>query len=94
MTLFHDRSSGEHVELGNFDPTSKDANYSGTAYQYKAGDKRNSKNVANLNGRNFADDAQIGVPNHATTDFREQPSPKNLKSFTPNDHRNNSGAWN
>jgi hypothetical protein len=108
MTAFHDRSTGDHVELSDtaFDPG--EGNYTGTAYQFSkqnpsTGDwKRNSRGVANMMGQNFAKDAAMQMPTGSTTDFKmpeksthpAMQETTQLWGFKPNEHDKQMGAWN
>jgi hypothetical protein len=100
MTTFHDRSSGDDVELSDtsFDP--KQANYSGTAYQFGRQDQttgevdRVGKGLADMLGKNMAADTEAKVPTGSTTDFKDPAPGARLANFQPNQHGNQMGAWN
>lgn len=102
MTTFHDRSSGDDVELSDtsFDP--EKANYSGTAYQFGRQDQttgevsRVGKGLADMMGRNMAADTSAKVPTGSTTDFKANASKPGarLANFQPNNQGNQMGGWN
>ncbi len=108
MTAFHDRSTGDHVELSDTDFDPGTANYGGTAYQYlktnpaTGESKRNSQGVANMLGQNFAKDTAAQVPTGATTNFKmpaksTHPAMQDttqLWGFKPNEHDKQMGSWN
>lgn len=96
MTTFHDRSSGDDVELSDtsFDP--KTANYSGTAYQFQKQNQisgevdRVGKGLADIMGQTSAVTNEAKVPNG---DTQAKPESR-LANFIPNEHGNQMGGWN
>lgn len=101
MTTFHDRSSGDDVELSDTDFDPKQGNYSGTAYQFQRQDQQTGEvsrvgtGLANMLGRNMAADTDAKVPTGSTTNFKANPGAESrLANFQPNQHGNQMGAWN
>src|SRR5580700_6280120 len=105
MTTFHDRSSGDDVELSDsaFDPET--ANYSGTAYQFQRQNQdtgevsRVGTGLANMLGRNTAFNSGASIPTGSTANMSKDKissssSDTSQQKFIPNNHGNQMGAWN
>lgn len=78
-------SAGDHLSPAQFGPAfdPAHADYSGTAYAYKAGVNQRSAGTATMLGQFHAADVGLGIPTGSTTDFRP-PSFSQTTSFTPN----------
>jgi hypothetical protein len=105
MTTFHDRSSGDDVELSDTAFNPETANYSGTAYQFQRQNQatgevsRVGRGLADMLGRNNAINSGSKIPtgstaNMSTDKIDSTSSDTSQQKFIPNNHGNQMGGWN